>query len=109
MQIAREVGLDQGQVHRTIMSFLENQKMHNPPSSLQFFNIWEFGQADNSYGDKEFPGRMPGQVVENLLWYYTKPLDLVIDPMAGFNSKLPIALMCLNRLLVFGYAILVMA
>ena len=24
---------------------------------------------------------MPGQAVENLLWYYTKPFDLVVDPM----------------------------
>lgn len=74
-QIAKEVGLKQPQVHSTIIGFCKNTKNDNPPSSLRFWNLWEFEQADDSYGDKDFPGRMPGQVVENLLWYYTQPLQ----------------------------------
>jgi len=30
-----------------------------------------------------YPGNLPPQLVENVLYYWTDPFDLVIDPMAG--------------------------
>jgi hypothetical protein len=58
--------------------------------SLQLYNVWRFQQCDPRYG-MDYPGRILGQIVENLLWYYTEPFDLVVDPMAGggdFNKKI---------------------
>ncbi len=46
------------------------------------FNVWNFADADPRFG-REYPGRIPGQSVANVLAYYTKPGDLVLDPMAG--------------------------
>ena len=60
-----------------------------PPESLQLYNLWKFGRADEQYG-LDFPGRMPGQVVENLLYYYTDPFDIVIDPMAGGGTTVDV-------------------
>jgi hypothetical protein len=46
------------------------------PDSLQYYNVWSFGQCDTRYGLKGFPGRIPGQIIENLLYYYTEPFDI---------------------------------
>lgn len=100
-KIATEVGLKRQQVNTVIADFSENRKNGNPPSSLRFWNLWEFEQADDSYGDKEFPGRMPGQVVENLLWYYTQPFDLVVDPMAGGGTTIDVCLEMQRRILAY--------
>jgi len=100
-QISKEVGLKQPQVHSVIIDFCDNATNDNPPSSIRFWNLWEFEQADDSYGDKEFPGRMPGQVVENLLWYYTQPFDLVVDPMAGGGTTIDVCLAMQRRILAY--------
>ena len=34
---------------------------------------------------------MPPQVVENLLWVYTEPGDIVVDPFAGSGTTIDIA------------------
>ena len=59
-----------------------------PPTSLQYTNLWEFNACDPEYGEKGYPGRMPGQIIENLLWYYTQPFDVVLDPMAGGGTTM---------------------
>lgn len=100
-QIAKEVGLKRQAINAVIATFSQNQKNGNPPSSLQVFNIWEFGQPDDSYGDSSFPGIMPGQVVENLLWYYTEPFDLVVDLMAGGGTTIDVCLTMQRRILAY--------
>lgn len=49
---------------------------------LQIYNLWYFIQPDPGLG-MPHPGQIAGQVIENLLWYYTKPDDFFIDPFAG--------------------------
>ncbi len=56
--------------------------LHTPPTSLQHFDVWSFHKLDDSAGGKIF-GRMPAQIVENLLWLYTDVGDIVVDPFAG--------------------------
>lgn len=99
-RIAEEVGLKKSQVDNVISSFFTDENNGNPPDSLQVFNLWEFPAPDNP-PDPEFPGLMPGQVIENLLWYYTKPFDLVIDPMAGSGTTLDVCLKMTRRCLCF--------
>lgn len=53
------------------------------PESLAEYTIWDFAKADPNYGIEKYPGRMPGQIVENLLWYFTEPGDAIMDPFAG--------------------------
>lgn len=52
------------------------------PSWLKFSDVWNFTACDESMG-VDYPGRIPGQIVLNCLYYWTKKDDLVIDPMAG--------------------------
>jgi hypothetical protein len=51
-----------------------------PPASRQHFDIWNFQKAD---GESSYFGRMPPQVVENLLWFYTEPGQIIFDGAPG--------------------------
>lgn len=47
-----------------------------PPPSLKVYDVWDFSQCDDHYGS-QFPGRIPGQIIENLLGYYTEPFNKI--------------------------------
>ena len=59
------------------------------PASLQPYTLLQFKGCDDRYG-REYPDRMPGQVIEHLLWYYTEPFDIVLDPMAGSGTTVDV-------------------
>jgi len=59
------------------------------PESLQLFNVWNFPNRDKRYG-LDFKGTIPGQIIENVLHYYTEPLDVVVDPMAGGGTTIDV-------------------
>jgi len=101
-EISDKVKIPRQTVNRTIAHFSENGKMGNArPESVQDYNLWEFQVADDDFGEDGYPGRMPGQVIENLLWYYTEPFDLVIDIMAGSGTTLDVSLAMLRRCVCF--------
>jgi len=49
---------------------------------LRTWDQWNFNDCDERFGD-DWPGRIPAQLVAHTLFYFTKPGDLVFDPMAG--------------------------
>lgn len=59
-----------------------NQYQDDEP---KVFNIWNFHKRDPRLGI-DFPGNIPGQIMLNLLYYYTEQGDLVLDPMSGGGS-----------------------
>jgi DNA modification methylase len=59
------------------------------PDSLQIYNVWNFPKCDPRYG-LNYPRRIPGQIVENILYYYTEPFDIVVDPMAGGGTTVDV-------------------
>ena len=46
-------------------------------------NVWSFETPDPRFGKAGYKGRIPGQVIANLLYYYTQPGARIVDPMAG--------------------------
>lgn len=68
--------------------------------SLQLFNVWNFAKCDSRYG-LDSPGRIPGQIVENLLYYYTDPFDLIVDPMAGGGTTIDVCKAHYRRYLAY--------
>ncbi len=66
----------------TLRTAIKESKNGTKPSWLRHTDVWNFGSCDQRFGDV-YPGRIPGQIVLNLLHYYTEEEDLVIDPMAG--------------------------
>src|ERR1700676_2527862 len=69
----------------------ENSPPHatreDPWGVVQHFDVWSFasGGAESSYF-----GRMPPAVVENLLWAFTEPGDIVVDPFAGGGTTIDV-------------------
>jgi len=49
---------------------------------LRTWDQWNFNECDERFGD-DWPGRIPAQLIAHTLYYFTKPHDLVLDPMAG--------------------------
>ncbi|WP_304511923.1 MerR family transcriptional regulator [Desulfobacula sp.] len=49
---------------------------------LRTWDQWNFNECDERFGD-DWPGRIPAQLIAHTLFYFTKPNDLVLDPMAG--------------------------
>jgi DNA modification methylase len=49
-------------------------------------NVWTFETPDPRFGKSNFKGRIPGQIVANALYYYTKSNDYIVDPFAGSGT-----------------------
>lgn len=81
-----------GVTQKTVSNWLENlgqrSDFSNPPASRQHFDVWSFGSDKDS--DTTYFGRMPEQIVENLLWLYTDPGDVVIDLFAGSGTTIEV-------------------
>ncbi|SHJ79172.1 DNA methylase [Desulfatibacillum alkenivorans DSM 16219] len=78
---------------RPSYSLLESA-MPKPPLELQTTTLWEYPSqhyGDGNQGDKNYLGATPSWIIWNLLQRYTKPKDLVVDPMAGSGTTLDVA------------------
>lgn len=62
-----------------LANFGESEYGDNSP---RHYNLWIFVLIDKRLG-LEYPGRLAGQIMLNLLYYYTEQGDFVVDPMAG--------------------------
>ncbi|WP_299982199.1 DNA methyltransferase [Desulfobacula sp.] len=49
---------------------------------LRTWDQWDFNACDERFGD-DWPGRIPAQLIAHILFYFSRPGDLVLDPMAG--------------------------
>jgi hypothetical protein len=50
--------------------------------NLKVTRKWEFNDCDKRFGD-DWPGRIPAQLIAHILRCFSKPDDLILDPMAG--------------------------
>lgn len=93
-QSYREIGEAVGVDHKTIAAwcgeFTASAENSPPPASRQHFDIWNFQSAGDDSGQASYPGRMPPQVVENLLWFYTEPGQIVFDPFVGGGTTIDV-------------------
>jgi hypothetical protein len=66
----------------------------------QLYNVWNFPNCNPLFGI-EYKGRIPGQIVQNVLYYYTKENDLVVDPMAGGGTTIDVCKFMNRRCLAY--------
>jgi hypothetical protein len=51
------------------------------------YNVWAFGKKTNATGHF---GNTEQRIVDNLLWLYTQPGDIIVDPFGGGGSTLDV-------------------
>ena len=83
-----ENGPDEVTIGRWVSSKRTEVQNEDAPESRQHFDVWQFQSAN---GESSYFGKMPPQVVENLLWLYTQPGDIVMDPFAGGGTTIDVA------------------
>jgi DNA modification methylase len=60
---------------------------------LQATTLWDFPKQSygkTPKGDNNYPGVTPAELIWNLVWRYTEPGDLVVDPMCGSGTTLDV-------------------
>ena len=83
---ARKHGWNSRQVRLAIMGDGDPAKY----SWLRLGTYWYFSKCDPRFGIS-YPGRIPGQIAANTIYYFTEEGDLVVDPMAGGGSTIDAA------------------
>jgi DNA modification methylase len=69
-------------------------KFRKPPLRIQPTTLWDYPSqhyGEGVQGDPNYRGATPSYIIWNLLQRYTKPNDLVIDPMCGSGTTLDVA------------------
>lgn len=105
-EIADAIGVDRKDVERSLGQFGNIAEMSKTQQSAAdhaidfetpIYNVWK--QQSKSEGSSHF-GNSEVRWVDNLLYLYTKPFDVVIDPFAGGGSTIDICKKRLRRYFV---------
>ena len=95
-QIADAVGMSRASIVEYLSKMSEKYNRNDSDNFSNFepelYSVWNFGKATNEV--KHF-GNIPPEIVDNLLYYYTNPFDVVFDPFAGGGSTID---MCRKRM-----------
>jgi len=67
---------------------------------LKLTTLWNFSSCEPAFGFP-FPGRIPGQIVRNVLYYFTGPNALVVDPFGGSGTTLDVCRHMQRRCLTY--------
>ncbi len=72
-----------------------NEKVKGLSCKPRPYDVWNFAGCHELMG-YQYEGYIPGQLVLQLLYFYTKQRDLVVDPMAGSGTVVDACLL-MNR------------
>jgi len=83
-QIGNEIGITKDGISKILKKYT-NPKFTETIQTKDFepnpYNIWSYGKQDPV--DTTVFGTLPQGIVEQLLYYYTEPFDVVYDPFGG--------------------------
>jgi len=79
----------------------DEERMESLGEDIRKFTVWNYSDANDLMGHSAFHGRMPGQITLNTLYWFTKPGDLVIDPMSGSGTTIDACLLMGRK--CYGY------
>lgn len=83
-EIAQTVGMEQKTISNKIADFSKNRQMSDITIFRNFepqlYSIWNFAKQNNT---STVFGSLPPLLMDNLLYYFTKPLDVIMDPFGG--------------------------
>jgi DNA modification methylase/DNA-binding transcriptional regulator YiaG len=100
--IAKEVNMPQKTVddHLKVLANIDkcpkslklSAQFQDPDFNPPLYNLWSYGKLTN---ETNHPGNSEQRILENLLYLYTNPFDIVFDPFAGGGSTIDV---CKKRL-----------
>jgi len=69
----------------------DEQRMNRLKINIQPYDVWNFAKCDDLFGEQH-PGRIPGQLVAHVIYFFTNPGDIVFDPMSGSGTTQDVCL-----------------
>jgi len=96
-EISDQLGIAKGKINKIVTKCKAEESdylANNPPESLKIFNLWNFADSGSTI---KYLGQIPAGVIENLLWYFTKPFDVVYDPFAGSGTTIRVCKEMMRR------------
>lgn len=101
-EIAEATGLSREAISDRI-GILHKSVETTAPDPLCVYNVWNFAKCDDRFGI-EYPGRIPGQIIANVLYYYTEPLGTVVDLFGGGGTTVDVCKHMARRYRVYDIA-----
>jgi hypothetical protein len=102
-ELANRLGLSLTDCYAAALDGLDDKaRLDRLEIKLQPYDVWQFPACHDLMGDK-WPGRIPGQLVAHVLYFYTHLGDMVIDPMVGSGTTLDACLLMGRK--CFGFDI----
>jgi hypothetical protein len=92
-EIGEAVGLSKPSIEKEVSLLLTDLlkvgkvQFSEPDFQPPIYNVWAFGKKTNETGHF---GNTEQRIVDNLLWLYTEPGDIVVDPFGGGGSTLDV-------------------
>src|SRR5262249_46601873 len=99
--IAEAVGIDRSAVSKFLQKMCDEfhgkedhifRDFDGDDSPRRIYSVWNFPKATNEV--RHF-GNIPPEIVDNLIFYYTQPFDVVFDPFGGGGSTIDV---CVKRM-----------
>jgi len=91
-EIAKRYAIPEIMAWRIALEGLSDaERMERLKIKIQPYDVWNFAKCHNLFGDQH-PGRIPGELVAHVLYFFTEPGDMVIDPMAGSGTAVDVCL-----------------
>ncbi|MGE5828844.1 MAG: DNA methyltransferase [Micromonosporaceae bacterium] len=81
-------GPDEDTIGRWVSAKAQDCANADAPDPHMAFDVWSYGRYD---GDNSRFGKLHPGVVENLLWLFTDPGQIVFDPFAGAGTTIHVA------------------
>ncbi|MEW5805061.1 MAG: DNA methyltransferase, partial [bacterium] len=69
----------------------DDEKFDRLSIKIQPYDVWNFTKCHELFGN-EYPGRIPGELIAHVLYFFTEPGSMVLDPMAGSGTTLDVCL-----------------
>lgn len=86
-QIANELDMSIGTVNQVLDIFKNGNIAKNETFKPFLFNIWNLAKQDH---ETSHFGAFPQVFMENLIYRYTQPFDVVIDPFGGSGTTIDV-------------------
>lgn len=92
LAISEELDVPQATLSKWLSDFQSVGKWIEPPASRQDFDVWRFQMNDRDGGGQQsYFGSLAPQIMENLLWFFTEPGDVIVDLFAGSGTAVDVA------------------